>query len=903
MIPAPGTRLGHYEIVERLGAGGMGEVYRAHDTKLRRDVAIKILPARFAEDENRLARFRREATTLASLNHPHIAQIHGVEESGSTWALVMELVEGEELTSRMARGAIPIEEALPIARQIAEALAAAHDAGIVHRDLKPANIKLRVDGTVKVLDFGLAKLTAPAENQLHGDVPGSGDLANSPTLTSPAMTEAGIILGTAAYMAPEQAKGRPVDRRADIWAFGCVLFEMLAGRPCFRADSVAETLALVIARDPEWSALPDDTPEGIRRLLTRCLRKDRNRRLHDIADARIEIEDALAAPGVATTLVASPSFLTRRSALWLGGLLLVGLAVAAALFARRSGPESPPRDVRIHPLTNFAGLEEAPALSPDGKSVTFTAGVGGKRQIFVQLLAGGAGLQLTRDPVDHQFPRWSPDASSIVYFSPALPGDTQGALWEVSALGGSPRRIIDSIGGADVNAADGRLTFFRLAKNIQLVTASPDGSSVKIVSEFPSARYYLYPRWSPDGKWIAFQRGDSIRFDIFIVSADGGEPRQLTRDNNMMGGLAWLGDSRSVLYSSSRGNTMPYLPTLVLWQVSIGDGSVRQITSGETSYATPDVAKNGVIVASRVHIATDIWKFPADGSPAENVSRGVRITRQTGQVLTPTSSPGDDEVAFLSDRGGHANLWVFNVKSGELRQITHERDPNVALGVPVWSPDGSAIAFVYTRNNPGFTFGVWLVNPDGSNLRQLANPALGPAWSNDGRWLYYSTRGSASDVVLRKIPAGGGEAVTVTTERLRNVIGSDGSTLYYVFERQLVDGTPEFEIRAATPDDGPFRVVARVAPSRVPIWQIVNPALSPDGQWLAQALTDGFATNIWALSTTTGTWRQITDFGDRPTFIARRVSWSSDGRFVLAAVGDGDADIVLLDGLLSTGGH
>ncbi len=897
MTPAPGTRIGHYEILERLGAGGMGEVYRARDTKLRRDVALKILPAQFAEDVNRLARFRREATTLASLNHPHFAQIHGLEESGSACALVMELVEGADLTWRMARGAIAIDEALVIARQIAEALGAAHEAGIVHRDLKPANIKLRSDGTVKVLDFGLAKPTE-AEGHLHGDSSVDGDPA---TLTSPAMTEAGIILGTAAYMAPEQAKGHPVDRRADIWAFGCVLFEMLTGRPCFRADTVAETLASVLTREPEWTALPDGTPDGVRRLLTRCLRKDRNRRLHDIADARIEIDDALMAAAVAPTTDRSPSFLTRRSALWIGGVMLIGLA--AALVALRSWPASPPREVRVHRLTDFAGLEEAPALSPDGKSVTFTAGVGGQRQIFVQLLAGGGSLQITRDPMDHQFPRWSADSSSLVYFSPALPGDTQGALWEISALGGVPRRLISSMGGADVSVADGRLAFFRLANNIQLVTASRDGSSVAVVAEFPPARYYLYPRWSPDGKWIAFQRGDSIRFEIFIVPAGGGEPRQLTHDNNMMGGLAWR-DSTSVLYSSSRGNTMPYLPTLVLWQVSIRDGIVRQVTSGETSYAMPDVAQNGVIVASRMDVEADLWRFPTDGSPAENVTRGVQITRQTGQVLTPTAGPGDDEVAFLSDRGGHANLWIVNVKSGELRQITHERDPNVAVGVPVWSPDGSAIAFVYSRGNPGFTFGVWLVNPDGSNLRQLANPALGPAWSNDGRWLYYSTRGGAagSDVVLRKIPAGGGEEITVTTERLRNVIGSDGSTLYYVFERQLVDGTPEFEIRAATPENGPFRVVARISPSRVPIWQIVNPALSPDGRWLAQALTDGFATNVWALSTTTGEWRQITDFGSRPTFIARRVSWSSDGRFVVAAIGDGDADIVLLEGLLGTGG-
>ena len=227
----------------------------------------------------------------------------------------------------------------------------------------------------------------------------------------------------------------------------------------------------------------------------------------------------------------------------------------------------------------------------------------------------------------------------------------------------------------------------------------------------------------------------------------------------------------------------------------------------------------------------------------------------------------------------------------------------MAVGVPVWSPDGPSIAFVSSRGNQGLTFGVWLVDSDGSNLRNVANPGLGPAWSADGRWLYYSTRSgsTAADVVLKKVPVEGGQAVTVTTERLRNVIGSHGDTLYYLFERPLVDGTPEFEIRAATPEDAPFRVLARIPASRVPIWQIVNPALSPDGKWLAQALTDGLTTNIWALSTTTGQWRQLTDFGERATFIARRMSWSSDGRSILAAVGEGDSDIVMLEGLTTVG--
>jgi Tol biopolymer transport system component len=343
---------------------------------------------------------------------------------------------------------------------------------------------------------------------------------------------------------------------------------------------------------------------------------------------------------------------------------------------------------------------------------------------------------------------------------------------------------------------------------------------------------------------------------------------------------------------------MPYLPTLSLWRVGLDGGEPRQFASSESSYVHPDLAPNGTVVVGRVRMQSDIWKFPIDGQPGENVRRAERLTRQTGQVLTPTAGPGDREVAFLSDRGGHANVWVLDTRTGEVRQITRERDAAISLGVPMWSPDGRSIAFLSTRGNPGLTFGIWLVNPDGSNLRSVINPGLGPAWSQDGRWLYYSTRGSASpDIVMRKIRPEGGEPVTVTTERLRNVIGSDGSTVYYTFERPLIDGRPEFEIRSASPENAPFKVLARISASRIPIWQIVNPSPSPDGGWLAQALTDRETTNVWILSTKTGEWRQVTDFGDRTTFIARRVSWSSDGRSIFAALGEGDSDVVLLDGL------
>ena len=306
LIPG-GTRLGIYEVTALIGEGGMGLVYRARDTKLNRDVALKVLPDSFASDRDRLARFTREAQTLASLNHPNIAHIHGLEESGSVPALVMELVEGDDLARRIAKGALPTDEALTIARQIADALEAAHEQGIVHRDLKPANIKVRSDGTVKVLDFGLAKALAPA------GAGATADVTSSPTITAAAMTHAGMIFGTAAYMSPEQAKGRPADKRSDIWAFGCVLFEMLTGKRPFDGADVSDTLAAVLRAEPDWNALPANTPRPIRTLLRRCLEKDRKRRLADAADARLELDDAPTEQPVAPLAAVTKASVARRA--------------------------------------------------------------------------------------------------------------------------------------------------------------------------------------------------------------------------------------------------------------------------------------------------------------------------------------------------------------------------------------------------------------------------------------------------------------------------------------------------------------------------------------------------------------------------------------------------------------
>jgi eukaryotic-like serine/threonine-protein kinase len=881
-----GRQLGSYHILSLLGAGGMGEVYRARDLRLGREVAVKILPAAFSRDEDRLRRFQQEARATGQLNHPNIIAVHDVGAHDGSPYLVSELLEGQTLRQRIAGRRLPARLAIEYGTQMAQGLAAAHEKGIVHRDLKPENVFVTKDGHVKILDFGLAKLI--------------GEHAGNDATVTGEGTQPGAVLGTPGYMSPEQARGFTADYRTDIFSLGTLLYEMLTGQAPFRRGTAADTISAVLHDEPPEFSGAVSVPPALDRIVLHCLEKDPGARFQsarDLAfalDALLPLARSSPPPGVR-----GPGQGIRAG---LAGLALVAATGIGVLLGLRAAPEEPAHDARVIRLTDLAGLEEFPAISPDGRAVAFTAGVGGTRQIFVRLIAGGAPLQITRGPIDHQFPRWSPDSSSIVYFSPAARGEMQGAIWELSALGGVPRRVTASLGGgADVSFVDGRLAFFRLAEaRIQLVTAPADASEAEVLAQFAPEMYYLHPRWSPDGRWIAFQRGDGIRFDLFVVPASGGQLRQVTDDNSTISGFAWRPDSTGIIYSSSRGSTMPYLPTSSLWQVRLQDGTVRPVRSGENSYVHPDIAGNGPVVFGRMRMATDIWKFPVAGPPDENVRRGIRVTHQTGQVLTPTAGPGDREVAFLSDSGGRANVWVIDVESGDLRQITYERDPDVSIGLPVWSPDGSSIAFLSTRGNPGLTFGIWLVNPDGSNLRSLVNPGLGPAWSVDGRWLYYSTRAgpAPADVVMKKIPAEGGTAVDVTAERLRNVIGSDGDTVYYTFERPLVDGSPEFEIRGVRAGNAPFRVLARIPASRVPMWQIVNPALSPDGQWLAQALTDGFTTNIWALSTSTGEWRQITDFGHRPTFIARRVSWSSDGRYILAAVGEGDADIVLLDASL-----
>jgi serine/threonine protein kinase len=857
-----GTRLGAYQITSLVGVGGMGEVYRAHDLKLGRDVALKILPAAFRSDADRLARFEREARALAALNHRNIATIHGLEEHQGIHALVLELVEGQTLAEMIGglaatRRTVPLADALSIARQIADALDAAHERGIVHRDLKPANIKITEDGHVKVLDFGLAKAMDASSSDRA-----AADLSHSPTMAVGA-THSGVILGTAAYMSPEQARGKDVDKRADIWAFGCVLYEMLTGRTAFPGETLSDTIVAILDRAPDWSALPAGTPAAVSRLLRRCLEKDTRKRLRDIGDARVDLEptdDSADRPLVAT---------------------------------------GSPRNVAFQRLTDVEGLKETPSVSPDGKMVAFVSIVAGRRQIWIRLLAQGGLLQLTRDDTDHMHPRWAPDSSTLIYFTPPASDSEDGTIWEIGALGGWPRQIINATIPGDISHDGRRIAVLQPSESqLALVVAARDGSSVERIALLPEG-YYTAVRWSPDDRSIALLRKSGVGFNgmIDVCRVDTGERQEIV-GGSWLEGFAWLPDGSGLVYSSSLGSTLLYPPVFNLRVIQLDGSGDRQLTFGDQSYVEPDIHASGKLVAGRVTSRSDIWKIPVGGTPAENTARAIRVTRQAGQVQVPSVSPDDREVVFVSETGGHTNLWIARTDGSGTRPITFENDPSVGIGVPVWSPRGDQIAFV--RSHAG-TAATWGIRPDSRGLRQVAR-GWGPAWSADGRWLYYWRLGM-EPAAIERIPIDGGAVETLREGTGLHVFAPspDGTTLFLTRTVHLNVrkgwGAGFAEYVRVHPVDGPEETMVRVAAERL-AQRIPSLVISPDGQDLATLLTDGATTNIWTMPTAGGALRPITDFGDRYIQMVRSVSWSPDTRHIYAAVAERQTDVVLLAGLI-----
>jgi serine/threonine protein kinase/Tol biopolymer transport system component len=736
MSLAAGGRLGPYEITAKLGTGGMGEVWRATDSRLKRDVAIKVLPAEFTADPERLARFEREAQLLAQLHHPNIASIFGLEESGGTRALVMELVEGPTLAERLEQRALPFDDVLSMARQIAEALEAAHEKGIVHRDLKPQNVKLAADGTVKVLDFGLAKAMEPP-----GAVSGSAaQLAQSPTLTLGA-TQMGVILGTAAYMAPEQAKGFAVDKRADIWAFGVVLYEMLTGARLFDAPTVPETLAQVLTRTPDLDALPQSTPPALRRLLRRCLARSPRHRLHDIADARLVIEDLIAGgEDVPPSTAIAPASAAPRS-VWrpLGLGLIAGIALGAiSTFWLARSPYAPPpaQPPMVHALT-YSGRSYDPSLSPDGKYLAFVSDRDGEERIWLKQLASGEEIALAERGGN---PRISPDSGTLLF-------EREGEILRVPLLGGTARRIARGRGG--IWSPDGReIAFVRTSESrAQIFRTSADGGAEQALTEDPD--FIGNVAWSPDGARLAFTRSGRVNAigsrSLRVLELATGEVRELLRlpaGSAAVDGLVWDGNA-DLLYVWSP--TQAGRRAMLLRRLPLSGGEPTTLYSFSSSPGRIELAGPGALIFDFAEIRQSLYEVVAGDPLRRSLTGGPTIDRQ------PAFSPDGQRIVFSSDRSGGVDLWALDLATGGVRRLTFDAADDWD---PHWSPDGRHL--LWSSNRSGH-YEIWIADIDGSGARQVTADGVdaeNPSMSADGEWVVYSSGNPAHRGIWKVRPDG-----------------------------------------------------------------------------------------------------------------------------------------------------
>jgi eukaryotic-like serine/threonine-protein kinase len=860
MTLAAGTRLGAYEIVSAIGAGGMGEVYRARDTKLGREVAVKVLPDHFARDPHRLARFEREARALASLNHPGAAAIYGLEQAGEIHFIVMELVPGQTLEERLAAGALPLLEALRLGRQIAAALEAAHGQGIVHRDLKPANVKVTPDGRAKVLDFGLAKMLAP------GSAPGSSE---AQTATADGTRE-GTVLGTPAYMSPEQARGKSVDKRTDIWSFGCVLYEMVAGRKPFVGETVSDTVVAILSREPDWSALPQATPAALRQLLHRCLEKDVERRQRDAGDVAIEIDDALQA------LEPGPRAARGRllAAVVTGATLVVLLALAVGRFR---GAPAGPLQPSLSQVTFREGVEDFPAWSPDGQQLLFAEEVGRVRKIFVKGLVSGEDKQLTHGDADDIQPSWAPDGNTILFVRARQAGRKL-----------EPGDIFGIYDGGDVWSLDlgsGKESLF--LENAFNPAPSPDGARIAVdaswvgprrlwivdasgrnpqqaTSDLSEAVMHLRPRWSPDGARLVFQNVERTKFDVRVVDLTSKKLTWVTSDTPHDVGPVWSRSGRYLYFSSDRSGGWN------VWRVPVAaDGSpagpLQQLTTGAGQDVGLALSPDGLRLAfSVLKQNADIWRLPvspADGKPAGKPEPVIATTREDSRGAW--SSDGAT-IAFNSDRSGDMNIWVYALQDGSTRQLT--RGPGGDFQ-PNWSPDGKTIVFFSSRAGSA---DIWRVDVASGALTRLSGGAevdTNPFFSPDGKRIaYQSDRGGHLEVWVMNADGSGARALTrvgVTGHFMRWT--RDGDAIVF---RCPCGGKPQ-TLRVGL-DGGEPQPVGNVAGGS-------HSSFSPDFSLVMDVV--GHKT-LWVSPLRSGKPGPVFEFDDADSRIDYPV-WSPDGRFVL----------------------
>jgi len=840
MALSPGSRLGVYEITAQIGEGGMGAVYRATDTSLGRQVAVKVLPDAFAADPERLARFEREAKTLASLNHPHIAAIYALEKSAGQHALVMELVEGEDLSQRIARGAIPVEEALPIATQIAEALEAAHEQGIIHRDLKPANIKVRDDGTVKVLDFGLAKLAESTSNS-------NAALANSPTFTSPVMmTGIGVLLGTAAYMSPEQAKGKPADKRSDVWAFGAVLYEMLTGTRAFDGDDMTDVLGAVVRLEPDWSRVPAAVPAAIRTLLQGCLVKDRRLRVGDIAAVRFVLQTpSLHAPAAAIASSTAPRTPVWRQALpWAAGIIVgAGLAAGTAVWMRPAA--APSRVARFviptpaEPPVQFSvGAIPFPiiAISPDGSRLVYRMTRG------LQPFPGnGVMYQRSLGQVDGSVIPGMEGANGFTFFSPdgrwiGFTGNLDQTLKRIAVTGG-PAQTICPLDGALQGASwgpDDTIVFATVAsKGLRRVPAAGGKpQAVTTVDPTKGETDHWWPEILPDGKAVIFNAwsGTAEQSRILVLSLGSGKVSEVVRG----GSQPHLSPTGHLVYAVGRTLNAVRFDTARLAAV----GDPVPLIDG-VSFTPPDSTHYALAGdGSLVYI-----KAPAFGAvPPRTLVWVNRQGREEAIKVPPRAytyarlSPDGTRVA-LDVRDEQSDIWIWDLSRETLQRLTNDPGMN---RMPVWTPNGTRVAFTAERDGVesihwqkadgsgaperlsiGSTAqGPFSFSPDGTRLvfqTPLANgarPHLGmlsldgerreellfdpsfvasnAAVSPDGHWLAYESRESGQqEVYLAPFPDAKASKRPVSTRGgTRPLWSKDGRELFYYVEPDAIMAVP-----------------------------------------------------------------------------------------------------------------
>jgi serine/threonine protein kinase len=834
---AAGSELGVFRIVELLGIGGMGEVYRATDTRLHRDVAIKVLPTEYTQRPEWLSRFHREARALASLNHPNITSIYGLEESGGVCALAMELAEGATLAARMARGPISLKNALAFAKQIAEALEYAHDKGIVHRDLKPANIKITPEGEVKVLDFGLAKATQPVSPERSA--------LETATATP---TKAGAILGTPGYMSPEQATGTPVDRRADIWAFGVVLFEMLTGRRLYPRSSVTETLAAVIRDEPRWDELPAETPVAIRRVLKRCLEKDPRRRLRDIGEARIAIEDCLA--GKSDSQEPQPFSKRRLSRLVAAGVLAALLLVAGVAFTRLRSPERslPPRTVRFRiPVPEGMRLpaSESFSLSPDGKTLAYMAADTDQfLRVWVQRMDSLEPRLLPGTEVREGFnppPFWSPDSKFLFYY-------TGEKLKKVDLSGGPPALICNCpftvLGGTWTRQGD-------------IILGNGDGALMRLPEKGGKAvpfttidgtrgeRTHGYPTILPDGHHFIYSRFSSVPENngVYIGSTDtqpGGQGlRQL---------VATRYSAQLVPLPNGNGRLL-FLRDGTLWTQDLNTTSLDLI--GEPTR----VAENVGFFLGRGWFAVSPEGSLVYRNSAGQLSQlawfdrhGKRLTSVAEPMYLglSTASPDGTRVAMPVFDGRKTNLWIYDLARSTRKQLTDE--PGMA-NYPLWSPNGKHLIFTSSRGGHEDLYQIATSGEGPAELLYASDDDKGPtSWSPDGKYLVYETRGARTgrDVWILSLEPGTRPAVPLLQTAADESSGAFSPAGRWFAYDSNSSGKYEVYIREFAPTAAGYLVGPEIQVSRGggnnPHWRTDGKELfyfSPDRAVMAAAVPPG----------------------------------------------------------------